>query len=423
MPGPLDGIRVLELGTAVQGPSAGQLLSDLGAEVVRVEPPQGEVNRYFRGVGNSTAPETPGTQFLTTNRGKRFVILDATTERGKDAILRLMKRSDVFLSNYRQAALEKLGLDYEAARAANEGIVYGHVNGFGQFGPDAAKPMIDGAAPARGGVGSVPGEPDGPPPWPGAMLADYAGGMQLTLGILGALVARPQPGRGQRVETSALGAQLWLQSWEICHASVTGYIPQRSGAHSPMTPNGYGVYETADGRFLLSAYFHTEEAWTAFCEYADMPDLATDPRFDSVAKRLGVGPDGEAAAALRPYLCDAYARHTFDEWQAFFEPLKDAVIQEGIRSYADVLEDPQNLANDHLLECEIPGVGPRKLVGPCIWMSDTTVEPGTSFPSLGEHTDEVLAELGFDESERAAIRSATHAAREKLGLPPDASAR
>ncbi len=186
----LAGIRVLELATAIQGPAAGLYLSDMGAEVIKVERPTGEASRFLRGANNPLPQDAHGTQFIAANRGKKSICLDVTKERGHAALHPLAERSDVFLSNYRAPALERMGMDYATLRALNPRLIYAHANGFGPKGPLRDKPMVDGAAQARGGLPGLTGTPEGPPTLAGAALADTAGAMQLALGVMTALVAR-----------------------------------------------------------------------------------------------------------------------------------------------------------------------------------------------------------------------------------------
>ena len=418
MAGPLEGIQVMEVATAVQGPAAGLFLCDMGATVIRIEPPEGEANRFFRGVGNDLPADAPGTQFVATNRGKRFVVLDAQTDRGREVLHKLAARSDVFISNYRQRALDKLGLDYGTLGRLNPRLVYGHVNGFGPFGPDTGKPMVDGVGQARGGLVNVNGFPDRPPILPGAVIADTGGAMHLALAVMTALVHRERTGKGQRVETSSLGAQLWLQAWEITHQSMTGRELERQGTYSPTNPSAYGTYETADGKTLMHGGILSESSWRAFCEFAGMPDLANDGRFDSREKRIGIGVSADDARALRPFMVRAFKSRTLAEWKEFIGRKVEDFLVETVQDYQQVLDDPQNEANEYLIERDIPHVGKRKVVGPGVYMSATPPDPGTSYASLGEHTEEVLTELGYAADEVRAIRHDTNQSRTQRGLPP-----
>jgi crotonobetainyl-CoA:carnitine CoA-transferase CaiB-like acyl-CoA transferase len=385
----------------------------MGAEVVKVEPAIGEGSRYHRGVHNPLPPEAQGTQFIAANRGKKSVTLDAHSEAGRDALLRLLDSADVFLSNFRQEALDRMGLGYDVLRERNPRLIYAVANGFGPEGPDADRAMIDGAAAARGGLVALTGSPEGPPTPSGAAIADMTGAMQLALGVMTALVARERHGIGQRVHTSAYAGQLWLQQWELTHGSVTGKPLQRSGAYHPNIPAMYGIYETADGEWIFFGVPMTNDAWDAFCVFGDAPELAIDPRWDQPVKRLGVGPDLKDADELREVLRRVFRAKPAADWVAFLAS-EPEIIYERVHSHAEVLRDPQALANDYLIELDLVGIGPARVVGPLLRFSETAVRAKGPPPLLGEHNDEILRGLGYSDTERDAIYAASAAAALEL---------
>ncbi len=413
MPEPLSGIRVVEMAVALQGPAAALFLGDMGAEVIKVEPPVGDGSRYYRGVNNTLPPEAQGSQFIAANRGKKSVTLDAHSEVGREALLRLLDSADVFLSNFRQEALDRMGLSYDVLRERNPRLIYALANGFGSQGPDADRAMIDGAAAARGGLVALTGSPDGPPTPSGAATTDMTGAMQLALGVMTALLARERYGTGQRVHTSAYGGQLWLQQWELTHGSITGRPLERSGAYHPNIPSMYGLYETADGEWIFFGVPMTNESWDAFCVFAEMPALVLDPRWDQPAKRLGVGAELKDGEELREGLRRAFRAKPAADWVAFLRS-EPEIIYERVHSHAEVLRDPQALANDYLIELDLVGIGPARLVGPLIRFSETPVAAKGPPPLLGEHNDEVFRGLGYSEDERDAIYAATTAAALEL---------
>jgi crotonobetainyl-CoA:carnitine CoA-transferase CaiB-like acyl-CoA transferase len=408
---PLEGIRVVEVAVAVQGPGAGGFLADLGAEVIKVEPPWGDANRFFRGVNNTTPNESLGTQFLGVSSGKRSVSLDIHSTLGLDAVQRLVERSDVFLTNYREVALQRIGLGYEQLRTRNERLIYGIASGFGPLGPDASKRMSDQYAQARSGIASVTGTPASTTLIPGAIIGDTGGAMQLAMGIITALAVRERHGFGQKVETSAYGALIWMQSWEINHSSVTGHVLKRDGPFHPNTPGVVGIYETADGGAFCVGV-GTERGWREFCRFAGMPELIEDPRWDTPEKRTGLGRPEHAAnaGALRPYFASALKGQTTAEWAAFFEQNSEDILAQRVFDYAEVLEDPQAIENGYIVEKDIPHVGRRKVAGNPLRFSETPVSAKNSFPELGEHTVEVLETLGFSGAEIADLQGETEAA-------------
>jgi crotonobetainyl-CoA:carnitine CoA-transferase CaiB-like acyl-CoA transferase len=385
---------------AVQGPAAAVYLSDMGAEVIKVEPPGGDASRFHRGVHNPLPLGTPGPQFMAANRGKRSVVLDVKSQKGREAVLRLIDRADVLVTNFREAALERMGLGCETALQRNPRLVYAVASGFGPEGPDAGKAMVDGAGQARGGLVHVTGDADGPGVLPGAAIADSAGAMQLALGIMTALVARERHGVGQRVDISSYGAQLWLQMWEVAHASLTGHAGSRQGPHHPLVAGSYGTYETADGQSLFLAFPLTEPAWRALCRFSGFPELAGDERWNSVHKRAGAAddPDGSTANELRPRLRRAFASKPMKEWVAFLDSQPE-IIYEPVRSYDDVLADPQAAANGYIVEVDVPAIGRKKLVGNAVRLSATPGSVKGPHPELGQHSESILEELGYSRSE------------------------
>jgi crotonobetainyl-CoA:carnitine CoA-transferase CaiB-like acyl-CoA transferase len=408
---PLAGIRVVEMSIAVQGPAAGVYLGDMGAQVIKVEPPLGDPSRYGRGVDNGTPVGTLGPQFVACNRGKRSVCVDLTTDLGMRALHALLADADVFLTNYRASALERLGLDHHALRARYPKLVYAAVNGFGPEGPDADKAMLDGAAVARGGLAGMTGYPDRPPALPAATIGDHAGAMHLALGVLTALFARERHGIGQRVQTSALGTQLWLQQWELAHVSMTGARLGPAGGHHPNIRGPYGVYATACGGAIMLAQTMAEDAWDAFCVFAEVPELALDPRWSSPGKRLGEGVTDEDSREVRALLAEAFAGKSADDWEAFLRTQPE-IIFERVRRWHEVLDDTQVQANGYAATVDVPDLGATRLVGNLVTLSDTPGSVKGGPPRLGEGNDELLGRAGLAAAEIRAIEARATEVRE-----------
>ncbi len=393
----LEGIRVVELTIAVQGPAAGGFLSDMGADVIKVEPPMGDANRWYRGANNDLPYESVGTQFIGASHGKRSVCVDIHTEIGLELVDKLVDTADVFLSNFREPALERIGMGYERLSARNPGLVYAVANGFGPDGPARENRMSDQFAQARSGISGVTGTPDDPQLIPGTIIADTGGAMALAMGVLTALVARQRDGLGQKVQTSSYGAMIWMQAWEINHTSATGHMPSRDGGFHPVVSAMTGIYEASDGVAFCMG-IRDDETWREFCEFGGNPQLADDPRWNN---REGRDPfrDQQAmdsAKDVRPFVAEMIKSRTSEEWQAFFEIHPDGITAQRVQNYEEVLNDEQALVNGYIVEKNIPHVGRRRVAGIPIRMSRTPGEPKNSFSELGEHTAEVMQELGYE---------------------------
>ena len=413
VPEPLEGFTVVEMTIAVQGPAAGLYLRDMGAEVIKVEPPFGDASRYARARNNETPDGTMSPQYVAVNRGKRSVCLNIGTDLGARALDALLANADVFLTSYREPALQKMGLDYAELHQKYPQLVYASVNGFGPRGPDADKAMLDGVAAARGGLVNHTGYADREASLPGAVVIDTAGAMQLALGVVTALLARERQGTGQRVQTSALGTSLWLQQWELTHVAMTGVDLQRDGNHHPNIRGFYGVYGTADDGAIMLAQVMDQEAWDSLCIFADTLELSLDPRFRTPRQRLGEGISEEDSVEVRQKLKAAFASKTTGEWTDFLYTQPE-IIWERVRDWKDVFEDEQNIANDYITTVNVPGAGDTKTVGNLVRLSETPGSVKGDPPELGEANTEILGKLGFTDSELNEIETTATRIREEM---------
>ena len=319
---------------------------------------------------------------------------------------RLVDNADIFLSNYREPALKRIGMGYERLSERNPRLIYATANGFGPLGPARENRMSDQYAQARSGISGVTGTPDDPPLTPGAIIGDTGGAMALALGILTALAARHRDGLGQMVQTSSYGALLWMQSYEINHASVTGHPLQRSGSFHPVVPSVSGIYATADGGAFCIG-FRQDDSWREFCAFGGMPELGHDPRWSARERRDPFREQAvmEGVRDARPLIAEVMKARSTAEWEDFFELRPDGITAQRVFDYQDVLEDEQALVNGYIVEKDIPHTGRHKLVGLPVRMSRTPGTPKQLFAELGEHTAEVMRELGYDDAAIETVES------------------
>jgi crotonobetainyl-CoA:carnitine CoA-transferase CaiB-like acyl-CoA transferase len=382
MAGALDGIRVLDLSTLVQGPQAAAMLHGLGAEVIKVELPGiGDMGRHVDHLPDYGTSSV----FIACNRGKRSVALDLRTPGGKRAFERLVGTADVVLSNFSPGTLERWGLGYDDLSAINPRLVWAAGSYLGPLGPEASREGADIVGQAMGGIISTTGDDGGPMTPAAALLADHSGASNLTIAVLAALMARHSTGRGQRVDVSLLGSQIWAQAFEYTHLFLTGEVAGRSNGGHPLVNALYGIFPTLDGYLAIAGC--PTHLWPGMCEAVERPDLLDHPTFGAYL----VTP--EVKAEMRATFSAIFATRTTAEWCERLAATGQRFAP--VRTHAEVGVDPQAYVNGYLAEVEHPEWGPMRVVGNPVRMTDTPTRIGVEVPELGQHTEEVLLEVGF----------------------------
>ncbi len=388
MAGPLEGVRVVELGVWVAGPAAGGILADWGADVVKIEPPDGDPARTFGRMLGITPQDRHHVSppFQMDNRGKRSVVLDLATREGQARARELLDDADVFLTNIRVGALRRIGLDFEAVAAANPRLVYGLITGYGTQGPDADRPAYDVAAFwARAGLAHLLTRPGEAPPFQRGGMGDHAAGMTLAGAVCAALVARARTGTGQLVSTSLYRQGAYTVSFDLNTFLITGHaiaIGQRESMANPCMNN----YTAAGGGRFWLVGLQGERHWPALCAAVQRPDWLTDERYATARARAA------HAAGLIAELDEIFAAKTLDEWTDVFAGQPD-LFWSPINTMEDVLGDDQFHAAGGIVYVPDTDAGTVPMVATPADFHGTPAEVRCTAPELGEHTDEVLAEL------------------------------
>ena len=389
---PLEGLRVLDLTRALAGPFCSQMLGDMGADVLKVEQP---------GVGDNARGWGPPFQggessyFLSINRNKRSLALNLRDERGAEVLRRLVLQSDVLLENFVPGTLDRLGFSYQACRALKPNLIYCSISGFGQIGPERERAAYDQVMQGLGGIMSITGEVGGPPMRVGIAIADIMAGMFAAYAVQVALYHRERTGVGQMIDTSLLDGQLAMLTYQAGRYFATGEAPPSSGNQHP-TIVPYGVYRASDAYFNLAV--GTEDLWRRFCAALKLESLSADARFATNRDRLAHR--DQLNALLEPL----FAAHTIDQIQVLMD--QASVPCGAVRDLHGVFTDPQVAALGLIESLDHPTAGAIKVVGPPYRLSETPPSVRLPPPLLGQHTDEVLRELAYDEAAIGALREA-----------------
>ena len=384
-PGPLRGMRVLELAQIMAGPTCGMLLADMGADVIKVEKlPGGDDARGYREplVNGVSAP------FMMLNRNKRGMALNLKAPAGRDVLLRMVRTADVVTENYRRGTLEKLGLGYDVLAAQNPGLIYCAVSGYGRTGPDADKGGFDLIAQGFAGLMSITGEPGGPPIKTGNSVADINAGILAAVGILAAYAHKLRTGQGQVVDTSLMEAALQQTYWHAAIYFATGISPGATGsAHLLTAP--YQAFQASDGWINIGGA--NQANWERIADALGHPEWRDDPRFSTNSARMA------NLAALTGAMNDVLATRTKAEWIAAFDA---AGVPVGpVHSIGEALEHPQVHARDMIVNLDHPQAGPTKALGCPVHFSRTPTQITRPAPLLGEHTRELLREYDYSDAE------------------------
>jgi len=396
----LDDITVLDLSHALAGPFASTMLGDYGANIIKIEPLEGEIARawgppFYERADDDGRRSSETAYFVNLNRNKRSVTLDLKQAEGREIFFRLLETADVVLENLRVGSVAKLGIDYPRASARQPRIIYCSVSGFGQDGPYRDRAALDLVVQAESGMISITGEPGGHGVRCGVSIADITAGMYAAFGIMTALHARQRTGKGQFIDVSMLEGQLGILSGMIGAFVADQVVPGPLGtAYGALLP--YQTFQTKSRDIAIGV--GSDKLWRTFCPLLGLPEVATDPRFATNAARNANRP------ALIAILQDAFLTKTYEQWEAILQP---AGIPTGaINTLDTVVAHPQVAARGAIVECAHPIAGTVKTVAPPVRLSATPGSIRRPAPLLGEHTEEVLRErLGMGEADFDRLRS------------------
>jgi crotonobetainyl-CoA:carnitine CoA-transferase CaiB-like acyl-CoA transferase len=384
----LDDITVLDATQVMAGPYCAMLLADMGARVIKVEPPAGDSTRAMAGARGLDSPA-----FNAVNRGKLGIVLDLNQQQGRELFAQLARSADIVVENFRPGVMARHGLDYETLSKENLRLIYASVSGHGQTGPWATKGGFDLVAQGLSGLMSVTGHPGEAPAKVGVPITDLGAGLFALVGILAALHHRSHSGRGQHIDTSLVEAGLALSVWEATHYFSTGQVPGPIGsAHRLTAP--YQAFRCADGYITIGGA--NDRNFTKIARVLGHPEWLADERFATNHERVQNRVDLAA-------LIDAVTR---TEPRAFWiDQLEQAGVPCGpILDYEDALTTPQAIAREMTLDVDHPTLGRLRAVGTPIKMSETPLNPRRRAPLLGEHTDAVLSSAGYSDDEIEQLR-------------------
>jgi crotonobetainyl-CoA:carnitine CoA-transferase CaiB-like acyl-CoA transferase len=384
---PLEGVRVLDVSQVMAGPFCSMLLGDMGADVIKIEPPpEGDQTRRAMGF-KLKGSDSLG--FFNLNRNKRSFALNLKNSAAREVFYVLVKTADIVIENYRPGVTQRLGIDYATLRAINPRLIYASISGFGQTGPWSQRPGFDLIAQAMAGVMSITGQPGGPPTKAGVPVSDIGCALFALYGILSAFIAREKTSEGQYVDASLFEAAIAFSIWDISEYWGTGRIPAPLGTANRFSAP-YQAVRAQDGYFVLGA--NSKRLWQTLCEVLERSDLLSDARFGTIADRL------LNREALIGELEKSFAARPAAEW---VEILLAAGIPAGpILNFAQALASDHARAREAVMEIDHPVEGRVKSIGFPVKLSRTQQAVRRPPPLLGEHNEEILDELGIDDGVR-----------------------
>lgn len=395
---PLEGIKVIEIGQEIQGPFAGLFLADQGADVVKIENKEtGDLSRWMAAalIGGPNVKNAPVSHyFIAMNRGKRSITADLKKPEAIEIVRRMVKTYDVLLTNYRPGVLDRLGLGYEEVRKLNPRIVYAQGSSWGPRGPWVMRPSRDTLAQAASGIMAKTGMPNDPPLAAGIFVADHTGALSLAGGILAALVARERTGQSQKVDVSIYGTMIAMQGMEINYTSITGEEPERAGRGHQFLHGVWGAFPTRDGHICIAGV--DDKRWPAFCRIMGIEHLEKDPEYgDNVTRNF----HGDKIQAV---LDSIFPKRTSAEW---LKELNDAdILATEVVDYRTMLQSEQARRNGYLQQLDHPVAGKVLVAGTPVSINGQVETEARMPPEHGQHTEEILLELGYSWEEIGALR-------------------
>ena len=385
-PLPLTGVRVLDVSQVMAGPYCCMLLADLGADVIKIEPPG--TGDQTRGAMGFKMKGSDSMGFLNMNRNKRSVTLNLKSKAGKEVFFRLVKTADILVENYRPGVMKKLGIDYPTLKNINPGLVYASISGFGQTGPWANRPGFDLMAQAMSGVMSVTGYPDGPPVKAGVPVADIGCALFAVYGILSAYIGKTKSGEGQFIDASLFDSALAFSIWDTAQYWGTGIEPYKLGTANHMSAP-YQAMRASNGYFVMGAT--NQKLWALLCDKINRNELVEDDRFKTNPLRLANREE------LAEELEKSFITKTSEEWVDLL--LSGGIPAGPINTYPEAFKSEHGKHRQMRMEIDHPVEGKIPNIGFAVKLSGTPQQIQRHPPLLGEHTNELLAELGFSDDE------------------------